>query len=54
MQKYILWVTTEHKEGGYSSRWYGMSRNLILTYDEALKEKDKIQDKFYDVEIKDI
>ena len=54
MKKYILWVTTKHKDEGYSSRWYGWSQNLTLTYDEALKEKVKIQYKFYDVEIAEI
>jgi hypothetical protein len=53
MKKYILWVKTKHEDESYSTRWYGWSQNLTLTYDEALKEKEKIQDKFYDVKIKE-
>lgn len=53
MKKYILWVTKNDNEGNYS-HWYGWSRNLIFTYDEALKEKEKIVGKFYDVELKEI
>lgn len=52
--KYILWVTTKCEDGGYSSRWHGWSRELILTYEQALKEKSKIEHLFYDVEIVDI
>jgi hypothetical protein len=53
-QKYILWVTTKHNDGGYSSRWHGWSRDLVFTHKEALKERDKLIDKFYDVEIVEI
>lgn len=51
MKKYILWVTTQHADGGYSSRWYGWSQNLTLTYDEALQKKIELQDQFFSVEI---
>jgi hypothetical protein len=54
MKKYILWVTTKNEDEGYSSRWHGWSRNLILSYAEALKEKAKIQDKFFEVEIVEV
>lgn len=54
MKNYILWVTTNHDDGGFSSRWYGWSENLLLTYDEALIKKSKIRDKFSEVEIIDI
>ncbi|MNE83459.1 hypothetical protein D3C80_1802780 [compost metagenome] len=49
-EKYILWVTTKTNEG-YSSRWHGWSRNLIFTYDEAIKEKERLQPQFYSIEI---
>lgn len=52
-KKYIVWVTTKTEEG-YSSRWYGWSKNLTFSFDEALKEKTKLQDKFYDIEILEI
>lgn len=54
MKKYILWVTTQHKDGGYSSRWHGWSRDLRLNEAEALKEKARIEDKFYAVELKEV
>lgn len=50
-KEYILWVTTEHQDGGYSSRWHGWSQGLRFTYDDAMKEKERIQDKFFDVEV---
>lgn len=53
-KRYILWVTTKHEDGGYSSRWYGWSQKLILSYDEAESTKNKLQYKFYDVEIVEI
>lgn len=59
VKKYILWVTTKHgdsedEDADYSSRWYGWSQKLILTHTQALSEKAKIQDKYYDVEIVEI
>lgn len=54
MKKYILWVTTNHQERGISSHWHGWSRNLTLTYEEALKERKKIKNMFDEVEIQEI
>lgn len=54
MKKYILWVTTKDDDGGYSSRWYGWSRNLKLTYEEAVRERAKIKSNFYEVEIEEV
>lgn len=48
---YILWVTTKHEDGGYSSRYHGWSRNLKFTFEEALIEKEKLKDNFFDIEI---
>ena len=48
---YILWVTTEHPEGGYSSRWHGWSQNKFYTYEEALAEQAKITNIFFTVAI---
>lgn len=50
-EKYILWVTTELKDGGYSSRWYGWTRKLSFSYEDALKAKELIKDRYFDVEI---
>lgn len=49
-EKYILEVTTKYEEG-YGSHWYGWSRNLTLTYDEAVKLKERIKKNYYEVEI---
>ena len=54
MKRYILWVITKDEDEGYYSHRYGWSRNLTFTYDEALKEKEKLQDRFYDVKIREI
>lgn len=51
MKDYIIEVTTKYKEGGYGSHWYGWSRDLYLTYDEALKLKEKLKGSYYDVQI---
>lgn len=48
---FILMVTTEYPEGGYGSHWYGWSRNLYLTKEDALDLKSKLENKYYDVEI---
>lgn len=53
-KKFILIVSTQDKEGGWGSHWYGWSRNLILPYDEAVKEKEKIKDKYDDVAIEEL
>ena len=50
-KKYILWVTRKCANGGYSQRWYGWSDSLILTYEEAMMKKEKIQKLFDEVEI---
>lgn len=50
-KRYILWVTTKHPEGGYSSRAYGWSSNLTYTYQEARKQKEKLKVQFYDIDI---
>ena len=50
MKTYILWVTTK-SEDGYSSKWYGWSRELKFTHSEALKKKETLKDKFYDIEV---
>jgi len=51
MKQYILWVTNKDEHGGYMSHWYGWTKELFFTYEEAEKEKEKIKDNFYDVEI---
>jgi len=52
-KKYILWVTTKDTLG-YSSRWHGWSRDLKFTYEEALKEKERISERYYDVQIHEL
>ncbi|MCC2248883.1 hypothetical protein JUJ52_02785 [Virgibacillus sp. AGTR] len=49
-KKYILWVTRKD-EFGYGSYWYGWSCNLILSYEEAVKKREQIVNKFDDVTI---
>lgn len=50
MERYILWVTKKDGEG-YSSHWYGWSKNLVMGYEEAVKKKNAIEHLFFDVEI---
>ena len=53
-KRYIVWVTTEDKDGGYTSRWHGWSRNLLLTHDEAIAEKAKLEGSFFAVDILEV
>ncbi|SDI14849.1 hypothetical protein SAMN05192534_12326 [Alteribacillus persepolensis] len=48
---FVLWVTTKHEDGGHSARQYRWGRDSKFTYMDALREKEKIQDDFYNVEI---
>lgn len=50
-KEYVLFVTTKHEDGGYSSRQYGWGENLMFTQKEAILEKEKLKNKFHEVEI---
>lgn len=54
LKKFILWVTAKDEDGGYSSHWYGWMSGLMFNYEDACKEKEKIKQYFYDVEIVEI
>ena len=53
-QRYVLWVTKEYNDPthhGFGGMLYGWSRGLTFTYEEAVKEKDKVMGIYDYVEI---